>query len=100
MENGELVNDGNGLYLTTEQNFRDFELLVDYKTVPKADSGIYLKGCPQVQIWDYTDKGKFNIGSDKGSGGLWNNSSGSPEKTRLYLLTNRLANGIISVLFN
>ncbi|HON09150.1 MAG TPA: DUF1080 domain-containing protein, partial [Verrucomicrobiota bacterium] len=24
VENGELVNDGNGLYLTTEQNFRDF----------------------------------------------------------------------------
>lgn len=83
VENGELVNDGNGLYLTTEQNFRDFELLVDYKTVPKADSGIYLKGCPQVQIWDYTDKGKFNIGSDKGSGGLWNNSSGSPGKDPL-----------------
>ena len=83
VENGELVNDGNGLYLTTEQNFRDFELLVDYKTVPKADSGIYLKGCPQVQIWDYTDKGKFSIGSDKGSGGLWNNSPGSPGKDPL-----------------
>lgn len=83
VENGELVNDGNGLYLTTEQNFRDFELLVDYKTVPKADSGIYLKGCPQVQIWDYTDKAKFNIGSDKGSGGLWNNSPGSPGKDPL-----------------
>ncbi len=83
LENGELVNDGNGLYLTTEQNFRDFELLVDYKTVPKADSGIYLKGCPQVQIWDYTDKGKFSIGSDKGSGGLWNNSPGSPGKDPL-----------------
>ncbi|HON07930.1 MAG TPA: DUF1080 domain-containing protein, partial [Verrucomicrobiota bacterium] len=62
---------------------RDFELLVDYKTVPKADSGIYLKGCPQVQIWDYTDKAKFNIGSDKGSGGLWNNSPGSPGKDPL-----------------
>src|SRR5208283_3435645 len=34
--NGELINDGNGLYLTTEKNYRDFELLVDYKTVPLA----------------------------------------------------------------
>ncbi len=83
VENGELVNDGAGLYLTTEQNFKDYELLIDYRTVPKADSGIYLKGCPQVQIWDYTDKGKFNIGSDKGSGGLWNNSPGAPGKDPL-----------------
>jgi hypothetical protein len=79
-EDAELVNDGNGLYLTTDKNYRDFELLIDYKTVPKADSGIYLKGCPQVQIWDYTDAGKFKLGSDKGSGGLWNNSAGNPGK--------------------
>jgi hypothetical protein len=56
---------------------------VDYKTVAKADSGIYLRGCPQVQIWDYTDPGKFNIGGDKGSGGLWNNSPGKPGKDPL-----------------
>ena len=84
VENGELVNDGHGLYLTTERNFRDFELLIDYKTVPKADSGIYLKGCPQVQIWDYTKEGgKWSIGADKGSGGLWNNSPGAPGKDPL-----------------
>ncbi|MGC8830675.1 MAG: 3-keto-disaccharide hydrolase [Verrucomicrobiia bacterium] len=85
VENGELINDGNGLYLTTDQNFRDFELLVDYKTVPKADSGIYLKGCPQVQIWDYTEEAKFSIGANKGSGGLWNNSPGAPGKDPLVL---------------
>jgi hypothetical protein len=79
-ENGELVNDGHGLFLTTDKYFGDFELLVDYKTVPQADSGIYLKGCPQVQIWDYTDKAKFKISADKGSGGLWNNSPGAPGK--------------------
>ena len=81
VENGILVNDGHGLYLTTDRYFRDFELLVDYKTVPKADSGIYLKGCPQVQIWDYTKEGgKWSLGADKGSGGLWNNRPGSPGK--------------------
>ncbi|MCX7886237.1 MAG: DUF1080 domain-containing protein [Verrucomicrobiae bacterium] len=86
VENGELVNDGKGLYLTTEKNFRDFELLLEYKTVPKADSGIYLKGCPQVQIWDYTKEGgKWHLGADKGSGGLWNNSPGSPGKDPLVL---------------
>ena len=55
-ENGELVNDGHGAYATTEKDYGDFELLVDYKTVPKADSGIYLRGVPQVQIWDSTEK--------------------------------------------
>ncbi|MBM3890165.1 MAG: DUF1080 domain-containing protein, partial [Verrucomicrobia bacterium] len=81
VENGELVNDGKGLYATTEKNFRDYELLIDYKTVPKADSGIYLKGIPQVQIWDYTKAGgKWDRGAKKGSGGLWNNSPGAPGK--------------------
>ena len=81
----DLVNDGKGLYLTTEQDFGDYELVLDYKTVPLADSGIYLKGVPQVQIWDYTEKAKFNLGADKGSGGLWNNRKGSPGKDPLVL---------------
>lgn len=83
VENGALVNDGKGLFLTTERNYGDFELLVDYKTVALADSGIYLRGCPQVQIWDSTEKAKFKIGADKGSGGLWNNSAGAPGKDPL-----------------
>ena len=85
MQNGELVNDGQGLYLTTEKYYGDFELEVDYKTVPLADSGIYLRGCPQVQIWDSTEKDKFPLGADKGSGGLWNNSPGAPGKDPLVL---------------
>src|SRR3954468_1230394 len=83
VENGELVNDGHGLYLTTEKYYSDFELLVDYRTVPLADSGIYLRGCPQVQIWDSTEQEKFNIGADKGSGALWNNSPGAAGKDPL-----------------
>src|SRR6266571_9065320 len=55
VENSELVNDGKGLYLTTHKFYGDFELLVDYRTVPLADSGIYMRGCPQVQIWDSTE---------------------------------------------
>ena len=77
VEDGELVNDGNGLYLTSNDHFRDYELLVEYRTVAGADSGIYLKGCPQVQIWDSTKEGgNWEAGADKGSGGLWNNRSG------------------------
>lgn len=80
VDNGELVNDGHGAYLVTDNEYTDYELLIDYKTVPRADSGIYLKWTPQVQIWDYTDEGKFKLGADKGSGGLWNNSAGAPGK--------------------
>jgi hypothetical protein len=86
VENSELVNDGNGDYLTTKKDYGDFELLIDYKTVAQADSGIYLRGNPQVQIWDYTKEGgKWNLGADKGSGGLWNNSPGAPGKDPLVL---------------
>lgn len=75
VENGEMVNDGNGAYATTEKDYKDFELLIEYKTVPMADSGIYLRGTPQVQIWDTRKEGgKWNLGADKGSGGLWNNA--------------------------
>ena len=83
MENGELINDGFGPYLTTEKDYGDIELIIDYKTVPKADSGIYLRGTPQVQIWDYTEQEKFGIGADKGSGGLWNNSPDTAGKDPL-----------------
>ncbi len=85
VENGELVNDGEGAYATTEKDYGDFELRLEYKTVPKADSGIYLRGCPQVQIWDSTEEKKFKMGADKGSGGLWNNSPGAPGKDPVVL---------------
>ena len=65
VENGELVNDGKGLYLTTDKDYGDFELMVDYKMLPLGDSGIYLRGIPQVQIWDYTEESKFKLGADK-----------------------------------
>jgi hypothetical protein len=79
----ELVNDGAGAYATTEKDYGDFELLVEYKTVARADSGVYLRGVPQVQIWDYTEEAKFNLGANKGSGGLWNNSAGAAGKDPL-----------------
>ncbi len=80
VENGELVNDGKGLYLTTDKDYGDFELLLEYKALPDGDSGIYLRGVPQVQIWDATKGDPRGLGQDKGSGGLWNNSKGSPGK--------------------
>jgi Domain of Unknown Function (DUF1080) len=86
VENGELVNDGNGPFATTDRDYGDIELRLEYRTVAKADSGIYLRGTPQVQIWDTTEAGgKWKQGADKGSGALWNNSPGAPGKDPLKL---------------
>jgi len=51
-QDGMLVFDGKGDNLCTAKDYGDFELLVDWKILPKGDSGIYLRGSPQVQIWD------------------------------------------------
>ncbi len=85
VQDGALVNDGQGVYLTTNKEYGDIELQLEYKTVAKADSGIYLRGTPQVQIWDSTDARQFRLGADKGSGGLWNNAPGSAGKDPLVL---------------
>jgi hypothetical protein len=63
-----------GVSLVTEKDYANFELLIDWKIDPKGDSGLYLRGQPQVQIWDSDNSGGAN-GVDKGtgSGGLWNN---------------------------
>jgi hypothetical protein len=67
VEDGILEFDGGGFSLATLRDYEDFELLVDWKIVhPGGDSGIYLRGTPQVQIWD---PAKTKVGS----GGLYNN---------------------------
>ena len=71
-----IVNDGKGAYLTTNQEFGDFEFSFDYKIVPGSDSGVYLRGIPQVQIWDPNAENNKKNGNEKGSGGLWNNPPG------------------------
>jgi len=53
----------------------DFEMWVDWKIKDKGDSGIYLRGTPQVQIWDPSDKPASGVGS----GGLYNNQK-NPSK--------------------
>ncbi len=80
VEGDELVNDGKGLYLTTAKDYGDFELMVEYKALPKGDSGVYLRGIPQVQIWDADEEDPKGLGRAKGSGGLWNNVAGAPGK--------------------
>ena len=63
----------NGDHLCTVKDYSDFELYVDWKIPLAGDSGIYLRGSPQVQIWDTAHMPFWINGADKGSGGLWNN---------------------------
>jgi hypothetical protein len=88
VESGELVNDGSGAYLATDKDYGDIELLVEYKTVAKADSGIYLRDTPQVQIWDWNQKFDPKNPNRKphlGSGGLFNNTPGADGRDPLVL---------------
>ncbi|MDR0698013.1 MAG: DUF1080 domain-containing protein [Tannerella sp.] len=71
---GELVFNGKGDNICTDRQYGDFEMYVDWKldpAGPDADAGIYLRGTPQVQIWDTS---RVNVGAQVGSGGLYNNS--------------------------
>jgi hypothetical protein len=88
VEDGVIVNDGQGVYLTTDKDYGDIELLVDWKIGPQGDSGVYLRATPQVQIWDFTEPRYASMGADKGSGGLWNNSPGAPGKDPLVRADN------------
>lgn len=72
---GEIVSDGQEPFLATSQEYGDFELWVDWKINPDGDSGIYLRGVPQVQIWDPWSQVSAKHGAAKGSGGLWNNET-------------------------
>lgn len=71
VRNGELHYDGKGESLVTSKLYGNYELYVDWKIAPGGDSGIYLRGKPQVQIWDRPN----------GSGGLYNNKSNPSEPT-------------------
>lgn len=69
VNNGILSYDGGGYHsLRTIKEYHNFEMYVDWKIQPGGDSGIYLRGVPQVQIWDVNE-------NPVGSGGLYNNKN-------------------------
>ncbi|TFG43841.1 MAG: DUF1080 domain-containing protein, partial [Bacteroidia bacterium] len=67
---------GRGDNLCSIKEYGDFEMLVDWKISKTGDSGIYLRGSPQVQIWDTS---RVQVGAQVGSGGLYNNQK-NPSK--------------------
>jgi len=71
VKDGMICFTGTGDNLCTKRSYGDFEMIVDYKIGKNGDSGIYLRGTPQVQIWDIA---RVEDGAQVGSGGLYNNS--------------------------
>ena len=89
VENGLLAYVGTGYdNICTEGQYKDFEMIVDWKLDPNGkepDAGIYLRGTPQVQIWDIA---RVNVGAQVGSGGLYNNQKN--RSTPLCVADNKL----------
>ena len=68
-KDGVLLFDGKGDSICTARDYADFEMYCDWKIEPKGDSGIYVRGNPQIQIWDPKAEERNKVGS----GGLFNN---------------------------
>ncbi|MCF0074767.1 DUF1080 domain-containing protein [Dyadobacter sp. CY261] len=75
-KDGELVFSGHGDNLCTVKQYGDFEMYVDWQIQKDGDAGIYLRGTPQVQVWDTA---RVKVGAQVGSGGLYNNQK-NPSK--------------------
>ncbi len=71
-----IVFNGKGDNLCSVKEYGDFEMVVDWRITKGGDSGLYLRGTPQVQIWDTA---LTNVGAEVGSGGLYNNQK-NPSK--------------------
>jgi len=75
----EIVSDGQSPHLATVKDYGDFELYVDWLMVSaNGDSGVYLRGYPQVQVWDPDNPREVKNGAPRGSGALWNNNPDNP----------------------
>ena len=70
VKDGQIIFNGHGGNLVSAKKYKDFELIVDWRITKNGDSGIYLRGTPQVQIWDTS---RVEVGAQVGSGGLYNN---------------------------
>lgn len=86
VKDGLLVFTGHGDNLCTQKQYGDFELFVDWKITEKGDAGIYLRGTPQVQIWDTSRR---EVGAQVGSGALYNNQKN--QRNPLVVADNKIA---------
>lgn len=80
VKDGMIVFNGKGNNLCSVKEYGDFEMWVDWRITKSGDSGIYLRGSPQVQIWDTS---RIDVGAQVGSGGLYNNAKNPSKPTQV-----------------
>lgn len=72
-QNGMLVNtlgkDEHGTDLLTEEKFRDFVVRYEFQVPPGSNSGFYLRGRHEIQVFDDFKAGKPELG---GNGAIYN----------------------------
>lgn len=85
VKDGAIVFNGKGHNLVSTKDYGDFEMIVDWRITKDGDSGIYLRGTPQIQIWDTA---RVDVGAQVGSGGLYNNQKS--ERNPLVLADNAI----------
>ncbi len=73
VQNGMLVNtlgkDEHGTDLLTEEKFRDFTVRFEFQVPPNSNSGFYLRGRHEIQVFDDYKSGKPTAG---GNGAIYN----------------------------
>ena len=101
VRDGALFFDGlpGGYNIAAEKDYGNFEAIADWRLLRVyGDSGFYIRGLPQVQIWDP------RMWNGLGSGGIWNNSTalfsasecadnpvGSWNRCRMRMVGNRIS---------
>lgn len=80
VEDGMIHFKGDGQNLVSDKNYGNFVMLIDWRIGDKGDSGIYLRGTPQVQIWDIS---RVDVGAQVGSGGLYNNQKNPKDPSKV-----------------
>ena len=81
VRDGEIRFTGSGFEnLCTLKEYGDIEMYVEWRIDKEGDSGIYLRGTPQVQIWDTS---LVKVGAQVGSGGLYNNQKNPSKPTQV-----------------
>ena len=72
VRDGALFFDGlpGGYSIAAEKDYGNVEVIADWRLLRVyGDSGFYMRGVPQIQIWDPS------MWNGMGSGGIWNNST-------------------------
>lgn len=73
VQNGMLVNtlgkDEHGTDILTEEKFRDFTVRFEFQVPPNSNSGFYLRGRHEIQVFDDYKSGKPTAG---GNGAIYN----------------------------